>query len=111
MVPTERVSESLEIVTKFQQLTLCRIPILGRTSIYIVTFFIFVILLIPTALVQNIGGLLVLRFLLGWFGELFTYAAIYCIKARLIREQALHAWQPVLPVSQTCSLSLSSLTV
>ncbi|OBT56880.1 hypothetical protein VE04_01986 [Pseudogymnoascus sp. 24MN13] len=48
---------------------LSEIPILGRTSIYIVTFFIFVILLIPTALVQNIGGLLVLRFLLGWFGS------------------------------------------
>lgn len=86
MVPTERVSEAPNITMQFHQLTLRRIPILGRTSIYIVTFFIFVILLIPTALVQNIGGLLVLRFLLGWFGELFTYAAIYYIEARLIGE-------------------------
>ncbi|KFY42560.1 hypothetical protein V494_02360 [Pseudogymnoascus sp. VKM F-4513 (FW-928)] len=48
---------------------LSEIPVLGRNSIYIVTFFIFVILLIPTALAENIGGLLVLRFLLGWFGS------------------------------------------
>jgi hypothetical protein len=85
VVSAERVSEAIDIEINFQQLTLCRIPILGRTSIYIVTFFIFVILLIPTALVKNIGGLLVLRFLLGWFGELFTYATIYYIEARLIR--------------------------
>ncbi|OBT82483.1 hypothetical protein VE02_08156 [Pseudogymnoascus sp. 03VT05] len=70
---------------------LSEIPILGRTSIYIVTFFIFVIL-IPTALVQNIGGLLVLRFLLGWFGspclatgaagfsDMFTFLKLpYCL--------------------------------
>lgn len=86
MVSTERVSETVDIAMKFRPLTSCRIPVLGRNSIYIVTFFIFVILLIPTALVQNIGGLLVLRFLLGWFGELFTYLVIYCIEARLIRE-------------------------
>ncbi|KAL5349954.1 hypothetical protein ACLOAV_004989 [Pseudogymnoascus australis] len=71
---------------------LSEIPVLGRTSIYIVTFFIFVILLIPTALAQNIGGLLVLRFLLGWFGspclatgaagfsDMFTFLKLpYCL--------------------------------
>lgn len=83
MVSIERVSEASDVATQFQ-LTLCRIPVLGRNSIYIVTFFIFVILLIPTALVENIGGLLVLRFLLGWFGELSAYNGIYYIRAHLI---------------------------
>lgn len=44
-------------------------PLLGRNIPYIVTFFIFVILCIPTALVDNLGGLLVLRFLQGFFGS------------------------------------------
>lgn len=43
--------------------------VFGRTSIYIVTLFIFVILQIPTALVQNIAGLCVLRFLAGFFAS------------------------------------------
>lgn len=51
---------------------LYRIPLLGRNGIYIVTFFVFTVLLIPTALVENLAGLLVLRFLLGWFGKLLA---------------------------------------
>lgn len=43
--------------------------IFGRTSIYIVTLFLFVILQIPTALVGNIAGLCVLRFLAGFFAS------------------------------------------
>ena len=39
--------------------------IFGRTSIYIITLFLFVILQIPTALVNNIAGLCILRFLFG----------------------------------------------
>lgn len=46
-----------------------RIPALGRSPIYIGTFIIFVILTIPTALVHNFAGLLVLRFLGGFFGR------------------------------------------
>ena len=48
---------------------LSEIPRVGRSPVYIFTFAIFVILIVPTALVNNIGGLLVLRFLLGFFGS------------------------------------------
>lgn len=41
----------------------------GRTSIYIITLFIFFILQIPTALVKNIAGLCVLRFIAGIFAS------------------------------------------
>lgn len=41
----------------------------GRTSIYIVTIFIFFILQIPTALVTDIASLSVLRFLAGFFAS------------------------------------------
>src|SRR6187402_3431550 len=45
------------------------IPSIGRNAPYIVTFALFVILSVPTALVKNFGGLLVLRFLQGFFGS------------------------------------------
>ncbi|EPS36162.1 hypothetical protein H072_10244 [Dactylellina haptotyla CBS 200.50] len=48
---------------------LSEIPVVGRNPPYLFTFGIFVILSIPTALVDNIGGLLVLRFLQGFFGS------------------------------------------
>jgi len=48
---------------------LSEIPLVGRNPPYIFTFFIFVILTIPTALVSNFAGLLVLRFLQGYFGS------------------------------------------
>lgn len=41
-------------------------PVLGRTYIYIITLFIFVILQIPTALATNLPGFLILRFLAGF---------------------------------------------
>ncbi|CAN6629751.1 fluconazole resistance protein 1 [Trichomonascus vanleenenianus] len=44
-------------------------PAIGRTNIYILTLFVFVILQIPTALAKNIGSLLVLRFLSGVFAS------------------------------------------
>lgn len=44
-------------------------PALGRTGIYIVTLFVFLILQIPTALCNNIAGLLILRFLAGVLGS------------------------------------------
>lgn len=44
-------------------------PFIGRNIPYITTFFIFVILCIPTALVDNMAGLLALRFLQGLFGS------------------------------------------
>jgi MFS family permease len=46
-----------------------RIPSLGRTPIYVITLAIFVALQVPTALVENFAGLLVLRFLAGFFGS------------------------------------------
>ena len=48
---------------------LSEIPAVGRNAPYIVTFFIFVVLCVPTTLVNNFGGLLALRFLLGFFGS------------------------------------------
>ncbi|KAI5951246.1 MDR1 [Candida jiufengensis] len=41
----------------------------GRSSIYIITLFIFFILQIPTALVKNIAGFVILRFLGGFFAS------------------------------------------
>jgi DHA1 family multidrug resistance protein-like MFS transporter len=45
------------------------VPQLGRNIPYITTFALFTILTLPTALVDNLGGLLGLRFLLGFFGS------------------------------------------
>ncbi|KXG46796.1 Major facilitator superfamily domain, general substrate transporter [Penicillium griseofulvum] len=48
---------------------LSEIPTIGRNPVYIVTMFLFVIISIPTALVDNFAGLMVLRFLQGFFGS------------------------------------------
>ncbi|KAK0105121.1 hypothetical protein ONS95_004518 [Cadophora gregata] len=58
---------------------LSEIPAIGRTPIYVWTFVLFVILQIPTALSDNFAGLLVLRFLAGFFGSpcLATGAATF----------------------------------
>lgn len=45
------------------------IPIIGRSPVYATTFAIFVIISFPTAVVNNFAGLLVLRFLQGFFGS------------------------------------------
>jgi DHA1 family multidrug resistance protein-like MFS transporter len=48
---------------------LSEIPAIGRNPPYMITFALFVILTVPTALAKNIGGLIVLRFLQGFFGS------------------------------------------
>ncbi|KAM5348435.1 hypothetical protein ACJ41O_008259 [Fusarium nematophilum] len=48
---------------------LSEIPRIGRNPVYIVTMFLFVIISIPTAVVSNYPGLMVLRFLQGFFGS------------------------------------------
>jgi len=48
---------------------LSEIPLIGRNPPYVVTFFIFVVLIIPTALTNSLPGFFVLRFLLGFFGS------------------------------------------
>jgi len=48
---------------------LSEIPAYGRNIWYISTFFLFTILGIPTALVDNYAGMLVLRFLTGFLGS------------------------------------------
>ncbi|CAG8887149.1 unnamed protein product [Penicillium egyptiacum] len=48
---------------------LSEIPVIGRNPVYIITMFIFVIISIPTAFVGNFAGLMVLRFLQGFFGS------------------------------------------
>ena len=45
------------------------IPVIGRNLVYGPTFFLFVILGIPLAVVDNYAGLLVLRFLTGFFSS------------------------------------------
>ncbi|KIW00753.1 uncharacterized protein PV09_07735 [Verruconis gallopava] len=48
---------------------LSELPLVGRNPPYMVTFALFVILLIPAAVVDNFPGLIVLRFLQGFFGS------------------------------------------
>ncbi|KAI0339259.1 MFS general substrate transporter [Trametopsis cervina] len=48
---------------------LSEIPQLGRTSVYILSLLVFVLLQIPTALSKNLGALLPLRFLAGFVGS------------------------------------------
>jgi MFS transporter, DHA1 family, multidrug resistance protein len=48
---------------------LSEIPVIGRSPVYAGTMALFVILSVPTALVDNFAGLLVLRFLQGFFGS------------------------------------------
>lgn len=48
---------------------LSEIPLIGRSPVYITTFLVFVIISFPTAVVNNFAGLLVLRFLQGFFGS------------------------------------------
>ena len=45
------------------------VPLIGRSPVYSATFALFVILSIPTPLADNFAGLLVLRFLQGFFGS------------------------------------------
>lgn len=45
------------------------IPAIGRNPPYAISGFLFVILCIPTALVENYAGLMVLRFLLGFMAS------------------------------------------
>ena len=45
------------------------VPLIGRNPVYVTTFLIFLILSFPTAVVNNFAGLLVLRFLQGFFGS------------------------------------------
>ncbi|RMX77388.1 hypothetical protein D0868_16623 [Hortaea werneckii] len=45
------------------------VPKIGRNPPYIITMAIFVVLCVPTAVVTNYPGLLVLRFLQGFFGS------------------------------------------
>jgi DHA1 family multidrug resistance protein-like MFS transporter len=48
---------------------LSEIAAIGRNWVYVPTFLLFVILSVPTALVDSYAGLLILRFLTGFFGS------------------------------------------
>lgn len=48
---------------------LSEMPLIGRNPPYMITYAVFVILLVPTALAHNFPGFVVLRFLLGFFGS------------------------------------------
>jgi DHA1 family multidrug resistance protein-like MFS transporter len=45
------------------------IPAIGRSLPYLATLVLYIVLCVPTALVDNLGGLLFLRFLQGFFGS------------------------------------------
>ena len=45
------------------------IPAIGRSAPYLLTLFLFVVLQVPTALVTNVAGFMILRFLAGLFGS------------------------------------------
>ena len=48
---------------------LSEIPVVGRSPIYLATFGLFFVLSVPTAVVDNFGGFLALRFFQGFFGS------------------------------------------
>jgi DHA1 family multidrug resistance protein-like MFS transporter len=48
---------------------LSEVPAIGRNPPYAISGFLFVVLCIPTALVDNFAGLMVLRFLLGFMAS------------------------------------------
>lgn len=48
---------------------LSEMPSIGRNPPYVITYALFAILIVPTALIENFPGLVVLRFLLGFFGS------------------------------------------
>lgn len=48
---------------------LSELPSIGRNPVYMWTMFLFVMVSIPAALVQDFAGLMVLRFLQGFFGS------------------------------------------
>jgi DHA1 family multidrug resistance protein-like MFS transporter len=48
---------------------LSEIPSIGRSPVYCITMLLFVVISIPLPLVNNLAGLLVLRFLQGFFGS------------------------------------------
>lgn len=48
---------------------LSELPQLGRTTVYILSLALFVVLQVPTALAKNLGALLPLRFLAGFAGS------------------------------------------
>lgn len=57
---------------------LSEIAAVGRNWVYAPTFFIFVILSIPTAVVDNYAGLLVLRFLTGFVSQTRPHSFARC---------------------------------
>ncbi|KFY46609.1 hypothetical protein V495_02359 [Pseudogymnoascus sp. VKM F-4514 (FW-929)] len=74
---------------------LSEIPRIGRSPVYLITMIIFTIISLPTALVNNFAGLLVLRFLQGFFGSpcLATGAATMSdMVSMLYLPYALIAW-------------------
>lgn len=48
---------------------LSEIPQFGRTTVYILSLLLFVVLQVPTALAKNLGALIPLRFLAGFVGS------------------------------------------
>ncbi|KAG4420506.1 hypothetical protein IFR04_006326 [Cadophora malorum] len=84
---------------------LSEIPAIGRSWVYFVTQFLFLVLSIPTALANNAAGFMVLRFLLGLFG-----APALCIAGGTIGDITTALWLPfMLYVYAFCPLAGPSL--
>ncbi|KAK5998243.1 MFS-type transporter pyvG [Cladobotryum mycophilum] len=61
---------------------LSEIPRIGRNPVYIITMFLFVIISIPTAFAPNYAGLMVLRFLQGFFAALGPLLSGFAVPAK-----------------------------
>ena len=84
---------------------LSEIPAIGRSWVYFVTQFLFLVLSIPTALANNAAGFMVLRVLLGLFG-----APALCIAGGTIGDITTALWLPfMLYVYAFCPLAGPSL--
>jgi MFS transporter, DHA1 family, multidrug resistance protein len=58
------ISDVYKLFSPLQEL-----PALGRNTVYVISYVLFVILSVPTALVDNFAGLIVLRFITGFLGS------------------------------------------
>lgn len=90
------------------------VPTFGRNIPYVVSFGLFVILAVPTALVDNYAGLLVLRFLTGFMGSpcLATGGASLADVTSFFKlPYALTAWVAAAFLAPACGPLLSGFAV
>jgi MFS family permease len=91
--------------------------VLGRNTVYVVTYALFVILSVPTALVDNFAGLVVLRFITGFLGSpclatgaasMSDFYAMSHVPFAIIAWTASAFAGPALGMSEIISLTISA---